>query len=619
MRIEAVSIRNFKSVEHLEIQDIENTLILVGPNNVGKTSVLDAIKIVTSEYEPRPFDFQGDNKSIEIGMILHIGEEDLKNLHGMGKVSKYRDYTRWLVDLQSKLPTYQDNRLEITCKVTSDGVKKYSDGVVKHNPYILDVLPKLYIINERRALSRLHNQLIHIEQTEEMEEIRRNACLFDKTRACHNCFQCIGLIRNKTPDELSLHESIMLVKFKLYSNNLKEHAELVNRYFKRNYGQDHIIQYSYEFDVDQLLKVHTMAKNLTNNHAIPMDHATNSLKSLYILSLFQAYIDLDERLMNIILVEQPELHLHPELQKVTAEILYKLSKKNQVFFTTHSPHMILNFSERQIRQIGLDRNHKTVVKGPTDVDRILGDLGQTAGDLLSVNFVFIVEGKDDRTKLPMLLERHYSEIRDSDGDLNRIAIIPTNSCTNIKTYANLKFINRTYLKDNFLIIRDSDGKDPEDLKSYLCNYYDQRRIYDDAKIPRILPENVLVLKYYSIENYFLDPQIMTELGIIKDVESFYETLYSRYKQYLYRLRSTVKMHKLTGITIHSAGDIRKHIEIIKTYVRGHNLYDIFYSRYKKAEQVDLIRKYIELAPREAFADILDSIDRFVYFENRRRN
>ena len=44
------------------------------------------------------------------------------------------------------------------------------------------------------------------------------------------------------------------------------------------------------------------------------------------------------------------------------------------------------------------------------------------------------------------------------GQLKRIAIISTNSCTNIKTYANLKYINSVYLKDSFMMIRDSDGK-----------------------------------------------------------------------------------------------------------------------------------------------------------------
>ena len=46
-------------------------------------------------------------------------------------------------------------------------------------------------------------------------------------------------------------------------------------------------------------------------------------------------------------------------------------------------------------------------------------------------------------RLPLLLENYYSEIRDQEGRLSRISIITTNSCTNIKTYANLKYMNQS--------------------------------------------------------------------------------------------------------------------------------------------------------------------------------
>ena len=42
MQITSVHIRNFKSIREMEIHGIENALILVGKNNTGKTSVLDA-------------------------------------------------------------------------------------------------------------------------------------------------------------------------------------------------------------------------------------------------------------------------------------------------------------------------------------------------------------------------------------------------------------------------------------------------------------------------------------------------------------------------------------------------------------------------------------------------
>lgn len=64
------------------------------------------------------------------------------------------------------------------------------------------------------------------------------------------------------------------------------------------------------------------------------------------------------------------------------------------------------------------------------------------------------------------------------------------------------------------------------------------------------------------------------------------------------------MLKKTGIKIQSRQDIVDNIENIRIYVRGHNLYDIFYGRYKKQEN-EILTKYIEAAPREIFADILE--------------
>ena len=50
MQIRSLHIKNFKSIQELELLDIESALILVGKNNSGKTVVLDAIRAVTGNY-----------------------------------------------------------------------------------------------------------------------------------------------------------------------------------------------------------------------------------------------------------------------------------------------------------------------------------------------------------------------------------------------------------------------------------------------------------------------------------------------------------------------------------------------------------------------------------------
>ncbi len=315
------------------------------------------------------------------------------------------------------------------------------------------------------------------------------------------------------------------------------------------------------------------------------------------------------------MIEDPEIFLHPRLQKVSGKILYRLSRKNQVIFTTHSPNLLPNFSSRQIRQIVIEKDGSSGVREKTDISAILDDLGYTAGDLMNVNFVFIVEGKQDKSRLPLLLQKYYSETTDAQGELFRIAIITTNSCTNIKTYANLKYMNQIYLRDQFLMIRDSDGKDPRVLGRQLCRYYEERNLEDLDKLPRVRPENVLILKYYSFENYFLNPRVMTQLGVLPYEEAFYEIFLEKWKEYLHRITSGKHLREILSRDFETASDVREHMEEIKIYLRGHNLFDLFYGRYKETE-TDLLKRYLELAPREDFQDILEALERFPYFESR---
>ena len=619
MKISSMTIDNFKSVRHLAIEDIENAFILVGKNSTGKTVVLDAIRAVAGMYEIKREYFNETGKNIEIGITLNIEEEDLQLLHLGGIVSKYKSYELWYKDFCNKLPSFQDNRLKFTYIINKDGNCRYNDGVKKNNSYIKMVFPKVYYIDNSRNITEFQDALLRANGAAEIKDMTERRCMFDKSRTCNNCFDCIGMINRKSVDELSIFETAKLLEYKVFNNNLDKFAEAVNHCFVKNGSHSQFIKYETKFDFEQIFNIDTILYNEdrgTFGHISTMSAGT---KSIYLLTLIEAYIQEQNKVPSIIMIEDPESYLHPQMQKSASEILYRLSKKNQVIFSTHSPNMLFNFSSRQIKQVVLDDDYYTQINENTDIDDILDDLGYTANDLMNVSFVFIVEGKQDGNRLPMLLEKYYSEIYDEDGMLHRISIIPTNSCTNIKTYANLKYINKLYLKDQFLMIRDSDGKNPKYLVKQLCSYYGARAKEDVDNIPRVTPKNVLVLKYYSFENYFLDPKIMAKIGVVKSEEDFYNILWQKYRDYLYKLPSMKRMCRIKNVRISSKQDLKNNMENIRIFVRGHNLYDIFYGRYRNDAETEILKKYIDVAPRENFANILDAIDRFVFFENRRKS
>lgn len=616
MRIAACSIENFKSVRTLAMEEMETAVILVGKNNTGKSVVMEAILTAMGYVEINEKSYNDSTKPIKIQITLEIPDNDLWRLYQNKKVSREKGYEQWLEEFKSCLPDYVDSHITFTYVADSDMDEYYEDRSGQDNPYIKEILPQIHYIDHDRELKNIEEDIFHLGGDERLNMLSDNTCIYEPLNRCNQCFRCIAEIKKKTVEELDAYETARLLQYKIFHTSLSKINERLNTCFHKNSGRSQDIKTFINVDVDALCKLETYVINYDRKTEGSIHTLGAGMKSIYILSLMEAYIEETSVLPTIIMMEDPEIFLHPQMQKVASEILYRLSKKNQVFFTTHSPNMLFNFSSKQIKQVLLDEEYSTIVKENPDIDEILDDLGYTANDLMNVSFVFIVEGKQDSNRLPLLLEKYYSEIYDEEGKLQRISIIPTNSCTNIKTYANLKYINKLYLKDQFLMIRDSDGKNPKHLVKQLCNYYGARASEDDQML-RVQPKNVLILKYYSFENYFLDPAVMTEIGVVKSEEEFYNILYSKYKAYLYKLPSMKRMIKATGIRIRTKEDLKANMETIKIYVRGHNLYDIFYGKFRSQEQ-EILKKYIDAAPREVFANILDAIDKFVYFQSRRK-
>ena len=598
------------------IRDIGSALILVGQNSVGKSSVLQAVAAAMGEYRPSASDFNLQKQNIEISISLSLTSRDLELLFQAKKVSSYKRWDSWYRDFCQKLPSFQKDALTFTYISNQNGSIRYHDGFHKNNRYIPQLLPSVYFLDSERNLEKVQHNLLSFTEDDLLNQMRMDCCLFDPMKKCTHCFSCIGLLNRKTPEELNAFETEKLLEYKLYHMNLKDFSDKVNQYFGKNSGYHGEITYDLTSHTGELFQVQGYIRQRNHEDPFPVSQLGEGMRSIYLLSLLEAYMEEEDRLPALLLMEDPEIFLHPQLQKTSSEILYRLSKKCQVIFSTHSPNLLSPFNSRQIRQIVLDEKGLPSLREKTSLSRVLEDLGYSAGDLLGVDFVFIVEGKQDKSRLPLLLEKYYSEIYNEDGSLSRVSIITTNSCTNIKTYANLKYMNQVYLKDQFLMIRDGDGKDREELRRQLCSYYEEQNRVDADKLPRVKPENVLILKYYSFENYFLNPRVMAGLGVVESEEDFYQTLWEKWNSYMKKTKSGQNLRKVLGRDFTSREDLAAHMEEIKIHVRGHNLYDIFYGKYKKQEN-ELLRKYLDLAPREDFQDILDAVDRFAYFDSRK--
>lgn len=130
-----------------------------------------------------------------------------------------------------------------------------------------------------------------------------------------------------------------------------------------------------------------------------------SLTAISLLQHFSKQGSLDKGL--ILLLEEPESHLHPKAIHNLKKVLYEISKTNQVIVTTHSPIII---ERLQIKQNIIVQNGKATPA--KNVNEIRESLGITMADNLSSAYlVLLVEGEEDIILLKPWLEEKSTKIK----------------------------------------------------------------------------------------------------------------------------------------------------------------------------------------------------------------
>lgn len=143
------------------------------------------------------------------------------------------------------------------------------------------------------------------------------------------------------------------------------------------------------------------------------EHGINMLSSgeLVALQLLQ-FVKMHLHRGSILLVDEPEQHLHPSLQVEIANAVRDSAGDGQLWMVTHSPNILNTAPGKDV--ILLSRDHSTGATEANFADsqakklELLSDLGVAPGLWVPGDFIVIVEGQTDETYLRRLLPDRFA-------------------------------------------------------------------------------------------------------------------------------------------------------------------------------------------------------------------
>lgn len=400
--IRKIRISNFKSIKFMELTVDNEKTVFVGQNNAGKSNINKAIDCVfNSRYTPSEYDIYDGIDTDE----------------------------KCYIDIMLSSDT-SDKKFEI------DWLMIFADKIVE-NEFNEDSFTIRTVISQNESSRRYEIERFPIMDWESDIFDSGNSALPIDLRKCIGSFylnsdrDIVDELRIRNSNFSRLMKDANFNLSSLESAGVEKALEIVNRMILRKMPsiseiEQNLSDISTTVDNVEELKILPIPNRFDDldkgveiqvknaERALPISVYGDGTRSWISILTLSAYIESVRKQLTleglpyfaIVLLEEPESHLHPQAQNKVISQLEKIDA--QVFISTHSSNIVSELGVSQLYRICNDggTNNQTNTREISDKDRlkIINFILPFYSDILFSDFVILVEGITEKILLSQYIK-----------------------------------------------------------------------------------------------------------------------------------------------------------------------------------------------------------------------
>jgi AAA15 family ATPase/GTPase len=345
MHLDSLKIKNFRILEDVTIEKLGHVNLIVGKNNSGKSTVLEALALLASGFNPEVMLFISNNRNV----YRHLNTKDIESkvfsIENIISKSNEDPFLNWTyIGNQSHYLTFgyvkngKNNNLDI------DREKGYSFT------YFID--DRNFMNFEVKAIS---NRALFMDMSENSHHMKKKAFNFGYITTNNIDLNLFASSWDKIA--LTDDENLVLEMLKLID------SDITNLAFLSLVDSETRIPFVRLKNIERRIPLHQMGDG--------------------IFRLLQIILEIPKSKNSILLIDEFENGLHYSVQPKVWELIFELAYRFniQVFATTHSWDCIESFSQ--------------VAKDRTDMEGVLFRMGHSVRKSDKGKLIATVFDEDD--------------------------------------------------------------------------------------------------------------------------------------------------------------------------------------------------------------------------------